>query len=230
MIALTLVRLAVALLVAEGGLLAGDYFRWIGLHAQKGWPFLLAVMLVRLTPLYLVARFAASAAFRRQFQFRLRTLPLLVSAVAGLGSWGLMQAQESKRRADATAASREAGLDVHYHLRQGVTSDVPKSESIQPKSTADPFGSLTVDRFCDAGLPLLKASAPNAKQIFLPGARITDASLVHLQQFDELEILDLSKTGITDARLGFMSRIQHYRFWTCKIRRLRKPAWSISTA
>ena len=110
-IALTPDRLVVALLVVEGGLLAGDYFGWIGLYGQKGWPFLLAVMLVGLTLLYLATGFAASLAFRRPFQFHLRTLLLLVFAVAGLGSWGLTGARESKRRADATAALLEAGLE-----------------------------------------------------------------------------------------------------------------------
>jgi len=227
-LALTPDRLVVAMLVVSGSLLAFDHFGWIGTHGQKGWPVFLAVTFTGLALLYLVGRFAASLLFGRQFQFHLRTLLLLVLAVAGLCSWMLVQVRESQHRADATAALRAAGMDVHYDLKPGVGTNVPKGpqvlrenlgdaffsegESIQPSMSGnDPFGPSAARKVDDDDFQLFKASAPNATRIRFPGTKITDAGLVHLQQFSELEVLELSNTGITDIGLVHLEPLTSLR-------------------
>ena len=80
-------RLVVGLLAVEGFLLLCEWFRWFPFNQHKGWTVLVAVAAVGLSLFLMFLWFLAALIFRWPFQYGLRSLLLLVVAVAVPCSW-----------------------------------------------------------------------------------------------------------------------------------------------
>ena len=84
---LTLDRFVIGLLVGEGLLLLSERFRWFPFNTHRGWTVLITVAAVGVAMFLALAWLAGSLLFRRRFQFGLRSLLLLLVAVAIPCSW-----------------------------------------------------------------------------------------------------------------------------------------------
>ena len=91
-------RLVIGLLAAEGFLLLSERFRWFAFNQHKGWTVLIDVAAVGLTLLVMLLWLAAALLFRCRFQYSLRSLMLLVLAVAVACSWFATEMQRARKR------------------------------------------------------------------------------------------------------------------------------------
>ena len=102
-------RLVLGLLAAEGFLLLSGHFRWFAFNQHKGWTVLVNLAVVGLTLLLMFLWFAAALLFRCRFQYSLRSLMLLVLAVAVACSWFATQMQRARKQRDVVQAIKKLG-------------------------------------------------------------------------------------------------------------------------
>ncbi len=98
-------RLVIGLLAVEGLLLLSEWGGWFPFNQHKGWTVLMAVAAVGLTFLWMLLWFAAALIFRCRFQYSLRSLFLLVLAVAIPCSWLAVEMQNERKQMAAARAS-----------------------------------------------------------------------------------------------------------------------------
>ncbi len=86
-------HLVIGLLAVEGFLLLSEWFGWFAFNRQS-WTVLIALAVVGATLLLMLLWFAAALLFRWRFQYGLRSLMLLVVAVAIPCSWVAVEMQK----------------------------------------------------------------------------------------------------------------------------------------
>ena len=88
----------VGLLTIEGFLLLSEQFGWFAFNRHQGWTVLIALSAVGATLLFLSLWFAAALTHRWRFQYSLRSLFLIVVAVAVGCSWMATEMQQARRK------------------------------------------------------------------------------------------------------------------------------------
>ena len=101
---LTLDRFVVGLLVVEGLLWLSERYGWFWFNENKGWTVLVAVAVVGGAMVVVLGWFIVALVFRWRFQFSLRSLLLLVVAVALSCSWLAVEMKAAKREREAAEA------------------------------------------------------------------------------------------------------------------------------
>ncbi len=224
-------RLVLGLLAAEALLLLSGHFCWFAFNQHKGWTVLVDLAVVGLTLLLMFLWFAAALLFRCRFQYSLRSLMLLVLAVAVACSWFATQVQRARKQKEVMEAIAKLGGKSWYS-----NSDPFATEPPDPLWLRNLFGDgflgggicvwLTTDagierlkelpelelldlhgsRISHGGLRCLK-ELTQLKELFLGATSITDAELAHLTGFSGLRALVLRDTGVTDAGLEYLEAI-----------------------
>jgi hypothetical protein len=204
-------RLVLGLLAVEAFLLLSQWRCWFSLNQHKGWTVLTAIAAVGMTLLLLLIWPVVSLIFRRPFQYGLRSLLLLVAAVAIACSWLTTEVQRAKKQQEAVAVVKEAGGTVEYVLDP---FEVPPRNCpawLQRLFGADFFRTALVARIeSDAGMEVLDALS-DLRDLTLNGPAITDAGLVNLRSLDHLEELRFYGTKVTEAGLGPVGTLHHLR-------------------
>ena len=141
---------------------------------------------------------------RRWFQFRLRTLLLLVTLIAALLGWRMYVWRAEQ------AAQRQAMVELKAH---GATTSVTFGSSAEAivlqGRKADNVVLLDNPELTDDDLQGLK-NAPLTRSLTIVGSRITDKGLVYLKNLRQLELLDLKKNPqITDAGLEHLEELKN---------------------
>ncbi len=98
------------LLAVDGLWLVFEPFKWL----PKGWTVLMAIATVGAGLAILSLWFMASLLFRRLFQFRLRSLLLLVVVIAMPFSWLAVERRRAKQQEEDVEAIRVQGGEVIY--------------------------------------------------------------------------------------------------------------------
>ena len=208
-------RLIVGLLAVEVFLLLSEWFQWFAFNEKKGYTVLIAVEAVCLVVVVMFLWFGVSLLFRWRFQFSLRSLVVLVAAVAvPLGAFGV-KLREVDRQRTAVEAIREVGGVVHYDYevdKERVTVPLakPPAPAILTKlvgvdSLADVhYVDFSYRQVRDAGLEPLGALT-ELKLLALSGTQVTDAGVRHLEGLTSLDALNLSATQVTDAGVERLS-------------------------
>ncbi len=105
-------RVVIALLAVEGLLWASQRFGWIAWH--KGYAVLTALAVVSVVMLLMFLWFGVALLFRRRFQFSIRSLLVLVVAVAVPCSWFATEVRRAERQRHAVETILLADGSVSY--------------------------------------------------------------------------------------------------------------------
>jgi hypothetical protein len=216
-------RLVPGLLAVEALLLLSEWGGWFPFNRHKGWTVLTAVAAVGLTLLVFLLWLAAALLFRCRFQYSLRSLLLLVVAVAIPCSWFATEMQQATKQHEAVQAIETVGRAVRYDFE---TWDPFRDPFAAPVELPYPawlrkllgddfcasirFANLANTQITDAGLVHLQGLS-QLQGLDLSGTKVTDAGLAHLQGLRKLEVLLLINTQVTDAglmHLQGLSRLQ----------------------
>jgi Leucine-rich repeat (LRR) protein len=202
--------LVVGLLVVEGLLWLSERFQWFAFNSQKGWTVLIAVAVVGVAMMVMPLSLFASLLFRRRFQFSIRSLLLLVVAVAIPCSWLAVEMQAAEKQRQAADKIRNMEGQVSYDCGP-----------ILPRSVVVPDGPVWLRRllgndfFNDSVNALLFGDTemewleglPNLQLLSLGGNTMTDAGLRHLDGLTQLRLLSLGFTRVSDAGLQHLERL-----------------------
>jgi len=205
------------LLVVEGLLWLSERYTWFGFNEKKGWTVLVGVAVVGVAMLLMLLWFIASLVFRWRFQFSLRSLLIMVVAVAVPCSWLAVEMREAKRHQEAAAAIvATPGGSVSYDYEfdssgKRISGATPKS----PKSLRWLLGDDFFDRVVqvsvarDAAFEQAKTLADLRCVRVGCSGQVTDATLVHLQGIPQLRVLHFGANNVTDAGLASLSGLTH---------------------
>ncbi|MBC8873174.1 MAG: hypothetical protein H8E44_27385 [Planctomycetes bacterium] len=134
-------RLIYGLLAVEGFLFLSEWFQWFAFNEKKGWTVLIAVAAVCLVVVVMLLWLVASLLFRWRFQFSVtsqfsvRSLVVLVVAVAVPCCWLNVKMREAERQRKAVETIRSWTTWEVVRYDYGVVDDfgyIPRAE--QPAS------------------------------------------------------------------------------------------------
>jgi hypothetical protein len=176
----------------------------------KGWAVLTAITSISVAALMMLLWFAASLFLRRRFQFSIRSLFLLVLAVAVPCGWLAVERERARRQSETVEWTRKLGGYVEYDWQEWYANLLSPT---QPPGTIFPRDLPGVDFFhvivlidlagpqvTDAGLVYLERLT-QLRGLILNRTQVTDAGLKHLKVLTRLQVLSLNYTQITDAGL-----------------------------
>jgi hypothetical protein len=209
-------RLVIVLLAVEGLLWLSERFGWFGFDEHKGWAVLIALASVGVAILSMLLWLAAALVFRVRFQFSLRSLLVLVFAVALPCSWLAVEIKAADRQREVVEGLKEVfvgyeGDDFSYF---GGPRRRPRGPIWLRTLLGDHFFNdvCKADAGSDAQLEGLEGLT-HLRKLSLDGSQVTDNGLQHLKGLTRLEYLSLRSTWVTDVglrhvegltRLGFL--------------------------
>jgi hypothetical protein len=213
-------RLIVSLLAVEGFLLLSERYRWFAFNEKKGWTVLIALASVGVFTLLMSLWFAAGLLFRWRFQFSMRSLLVMVVAVAAPCSWLAVEMKQAKEQMKAVEAIRKTGLMVIYDYQCGANGFRSGAVWGGPTCLWNWFG---VDFVADVALvraPYAVAAHFDDADTIACECKATDEDLLPVRTFSRLCVLDLSGTRITDAGMvGFegLGELQWLALWSTDV-------------
>jgi len=196
-------------------LLLSERYQWFPFNEHKGWTVLIGVAMLCVALLLLTIWFAAGLVFRQRFQFSLRSLLVLVVAVAVPCSWLAVRMQQAKRQREVVeaiwAAKGHVRYDRSYH-RADRAAEFPGPTWLLAIFGHDFFADVehTFTEFrdgaagiTDEGLEHL-SELTNLESLSLVDTQVTEESLAHLENLTRLEFLELSGPNVTDAGMDHL--------------------------
>ncbi len=187
-------RLILGLLAVEAFLLLSQRGGWFAFNQHKGWTVLMAVATVGVALPLLAMWFAVSLIFRWRFQYSLRSLFLLVVAVAVPCSWLATEVQRNRRQIEVGRRLERAGGSL--------TGDPTPTEDVPVwllKLVGDNFfmtwSNATVPSDADLRAAHVLSDIENLR---LVGDAFTDASLANMHEFSRLRRLYVESADVTD--------------------------------
>lgn len=203
----------IVLLAVEGVLWLCERFGWFGFDEHKGWPVLIALVSVVAAILSMLLWLAAALVFRVRFQFSLRSLLVLVVAVALPCSWLAAEMKAARSQKEAVDGIRKLGgwaeLEYMDNSVFGGLIPEPKGPRLLRKLLGDHFfnnvvgvglGSVGKVEHLDALIDL------QTNEMY-GGCRLTDAGLRYLEPLTQLRHLDLRNTPVVDSGLRHLERL-----------------------
>ncbi len=199
-------------------LFLSDIFVWPAW--KKGFAVLVAVTGAGSIVLLMVLWCLAAMAFRWRLQFTVRTLLLLVVAVAAPFSWFAKVAKSARRQEAAVQCIKNFGGTVWYdweydqndHYSPALRPPGPTwLRAVVGKEFLADVVDVTVGesgsrRFTDAGLEHV-AALSRLRGLDLCYTHVTDAGLAHIAGLARLRRLDLSFTQVTDAGVAHLAAL-----------------------
>ncbi len=205
-------RVVIGLLAVEGLLWASERFGWLGWH--KGYAVLTGVAVVAAAFAAMTLWFIVALLFRLRFQFSIRSLLVLVVAVALPFSWlGVEMKRAREQRATVETIRTNGGeawyCDVHHLLWTRIpVATAPEWKWLWAVLDDDFFNDVVSvnmgspseeNSVADGDLECL-VQLPQLKSLFfhyLNKPKITDAGLGHLRGLTHLQYLDIQGTAVT---------------------------------
>jgi hypothetical protein len=198
-------RLLVVLLAVEGLLWLSERLGSPEWH--KGYAVLVAIACVGVALLVMFLWFIAALCFRWRFQFSLRSLLVLTVAVAVPCSWLAAEMRNERREkaaADALHADRVGRAGGRVWVELTWLGELLQDDSLVRVVAVDFSGESTTD----ARLVRIQEFS-QLETLWLEKSRVSDAGLGHLQELSQLQYLYLSGTKITDAGLVHLQKLRH---------------------
>jgi hypothetical protein len=208
------VWLVVFSLATTGFLFFSERGKWFAFNQYKGWTVLIAVASVVAVLAVMLLWWLAAFVFRWRFQFSIRSLLVLVIAVAIPCSWLAAELRKAKDQRNAVESFESIGGSVLYDWQElpAYTSGPfpPKPQppganwlrSIVGVDFLSNVDGITLDQtnVTDTGLENLRGLT-GLYCLSLPSTQVTDAGLENVKGLTSLEYLDLNDTRVTDAGL-----------------------------
>ena len=231
----TPVWLIYGLLVVEGLLWLSERFQWFAFNHHKGWTVLIGVAVVGVAMILMLGWLIVSLIFRWRFQFSIRSLLVLVVAVAIPSSWLTVEIKAARKQRETIAMLRAAGLKVYYDCeldedgyrdprrqlswpawwREFMGVDMLATAArveTQPIMIGN-FGGFST--FCrqevgDDQLALL-SQLVHLRHLDLSGVPIMTSRLTCLEGLTELESLRLNQHEINDEGLASLAELPNLK-------------------
>jgi hypothetical protein len=221
-------RLVLGLLAVEAFLLLSNWGGWFPFNRHKGWTVLMAVAAVGLTLLLMLLWLAAAPLFRCRFQYSLRSLLLLVVAVAVPCSW-LATEMKLAREERAALAKVNGGPVIEFDCEFDDNGRV--AQLLGPSAPPwlcrvfgdDFFSTANAVYWSDRGGTVYpeELQVPfdlsfirhlgDVRSLDISFKRATDADMEYLEGMPYLEFLDLTRTRVTDAGLVHLRRLKRLK-------------------
>jgi Leucine Rich repeat len=206
-------RLVIGLLVVECLLWLSDSLQWFA----KGWGVLIAIACVGVAVVLMLLWLAASLILRRRFQFSIRSLLVLVLAVAIPSGWLAVESERAHRQRETVEWILKKGCDVHYDWEfgtdaKGLPNVQPQGPKLMRNLLGDDFFNGIRGAYLYSDITYLNITITDAdlkhletliqlQTLVLDGTQITDDGLEHLNGMKQLQSLYLDDTTVTDAGL-----------------------------
>ncbi len=202
-------RFVLALLAVEGLLWLSERFAWLAWH--KGYAVLTAVASIGVAMLLMLVWFAAALIFRRRFQFGIRSLMLMVVAVALPFSWLRVEMKKAERQRQAVVwvETVKGWVRYDYELTNVVT---PGPNWLQALAGKDLFSDVVA---ADVANQYESRDGWESGEFGNPD--VSDAGLEHLNAFAQLKEVQLDGTYVTDAGVAKLQQALP----NCKIKHVR---------
>jgi len=212
-------RLIVGLLAFEFLLLLSEWFQWFAFNEKKGYTVLIAVAAVCLVVVVMFVWLVVSLLFRWRFQFSLRSLVVLVVAVAVPLGWFGVKLREAERQRKAVEAIRAAygkvlwDYEVDEHGFDSGKQEPPAPAWLRKVVGDDFFADVLFVAFHDptkVGDVVLDhvEGLSRVKALDLSGTQLTDAEVQQLKGLTELEQLFLDDTHVTDVAVKHLKGLR----------------------
>ena len=200
-------------LAVEGLLWLSERYTWFWFNEKKGWTVLIAVAVVGGTMILMLLWFLVALIFRWRFQFSIRSLLVLMVAVAIPCSWLAVEMKAATNQAQA--------VEKVYELHGSVEHDWNEDSDgepimLEPAWLRDWLGNeffssvvainLEFASLADDDLAFL-TSLPRLQTIELGCTRVTDTGLSRLTVLTELTSLRLRKTSVSDSGLAYLQTL-----------------------
>ncbi len=213
--------LVLGLLAATGVLFLSERFRWFAFNQHKGWTVLIAVASVGVTLGLMVLWLVIALIFRLPFQFSIRSLLVLVVAVALPCSWLAAEMKKASEQQVAVDEIRRLGGRIEYgrdetavalirllgddFFNNAVSASLSNDDQMEYLRALQHLTWLHFrgDAVTDSGLQHLQGR-PQLGFLYLTNTQVTDNGLQLLQRLPQLYALGLSRTRITDNGLQFL--------------------------
>jgi hypothetical protein len=209
--------LVLGLLVVEGLLWLSERFGWVAWH--KGYAVLTAVAVVGVAMMLMLLWFVVSLLFRLRFQFSIRSLLVMVVAVAVPCSWLALEMKKARQQKEAVETIRKLGGELYYGYQLASRGVIMLADPRRPAWLRKLFG----DDFFEDGVRATLTDDTEMEQLqgftglqqLDPwGSEVTDAGLENIKRLSQLKILRLGGTKVTDAGLKHLkglSQLQDLR-------------------
>jgi hypothetical protein len=203
---LTPERLVGALLLAEIFLWLSDRCGWFGLSESKNLAVLLAIGLLGLSLLMFFLGYLSALVYRRRFQFGIRTLLLLMLAVAVPFSWLAVEIEKAKRQKEIVDFyNTKFEVETHDWLSAPNGLRILLGDLFFKRVY---FLCTTESQFVFADEDLKRCCDFDGLEFaFFSRSSITDAGLENIGRLTRLKYLDLRDTTVTDAGLKYLSNL-----------------------
>lgn len=213
--------LVVLLLATTGFLYLSERFQWFSFNSHTGWTVLLAVASVGVVLLLMLPWLVAALIVRWRFQFSIRSLLLLVVAVALPFSWLAVEMKKARDNKKALNEIQSVGGSFAYQLvwpewvRRFVGDDDYFFEVLRVTVGAGRPGGASLPRMDDdqfrALMPALR-QFPRLIHLDVGGAEITDRVVDDITTLTNVETLDLGAESITDDALSRLHSLPRLKF------------------
>ena len=205
------------LLVVEGLLWLSERFGWFWFNEKKGWTVLIGMAVAGVILGLMLLWYLEALIFRLRFQFSIRSLLVLVVAVAIPCSWMAVEMKEAKEQRNAVEAICNLGGQIAYDYDESDPREGPRGPTWLRKLLEDDFFNDVYNATVrsNAQIEQLKG-LPQLKRLWLGGYRfpptecgeITDAGLARVAALTQLKVLVMWGTNVTDDGLANLARLK----------------------
>jgi hypothetical protein len=199
-------HLLAVLLIVEGILLLFDWFHWF----PKGWAVLISIEAVVFFLVLVLLWFIINLLFHWRFQYSIRTLLVLMMAVAIPASWLAVEMERARAQKESVEIFGEAC--VYQDERAAPFLPTRVRQLLGKDFFADVvqlwFHNTKVN---DAGLEKVEALDKLEWLHLAECTEVTDIGLAHLKGLNQLKVLVLHNTRVTDAGLKCLNGLRKLR-------------------
>ena len=202
-------RFVIGLLLGVCLLWLSDRPQWFGFNHHKGWTVLIAVAAVGVAAVGMLLWWVVSLFFRWRFQFGIRLMLVFCLASSIAAGW---------LAADMNRARRQAEVAAWIRIRGSGTGYPPYYDWDESVDTQDTAGTawlrrlLGVDFFCR--LTCVNCTHEHS---------LTDAELDVLESTDDVVLLNLAETAITDAGLDHIAGMRRLKYLILNLTKIGDP-------
>jgi hypothetical protein len=204
--------LVAGLLAVEGLLWLSERFQWLAFNEKKGYTVLIAVASVGAAMLLMLFWLVASLLFRWRFQFSIRSLLVLVVAVAVPCSWMAVEMKHAREEHKATELVRNSGGVVRYDYQFDASGNmIPNAKPQEPAWLRTVLGNNMFSNVvelvvvCDAQMEQLKHFPKLERICMVCDSNVTETGLAHLRDAPQLRELSVGREKqFTDASLAHL--------------------------
>jgi hypothetical protein len=219
--------LIVLSLATTGFLFLSERGKWFAFNQHKGWTVLIAVASAAVVLAVMLLWWLAALVFRWRFQFSIRSLLVLVLAIALPCSWLTVEIRKAREQRDVLLAVMQEGAFTMYGPLEspsypdtsiqsdffhnvavvGVDSDILLPDILE---NAQHFGDERL-----ASLVRIVARLQGVQVLDLHNTIVSDNGLPCLERLAHLRNLSLANTNVTDEGVKKLQQALPY----CKIER-----------